>query len=159
MGSYDVAQICNNGHEITSMYNGSPELRADYCDRCGEQTITNCLNCEEKIRGYYSVPGIVSLSTNDVPSFCHGCGSPYPWTEKIFDNATELVGLDEELSDEQKEIIKSSFPDLIVETPTTPVAVAKYKKYASSAQGFVKDGLRNLLIDVVSETVKKSLWS
>lgn len=158
MGSYDVAQICKNGHKITSTYNESPELRADFCDQCGEATINKCCNCNVAIRGYYSVPGIVSLNSYKVPSYCHNCGEPYPWTKKIIDNAVEIVALDDKLPEYHKEIIKSTFPDLITETPTTPVAIAKYKKYINSAQNFVKDGLRNLFIDVVNETVKKSLY-
>lgn len=106
-GVYDIAQICLNGHEITSTFNESPELRTKHCNKCGEGTIVKCLNCETGIRGYYSVPGIVSFSPYDVPSFCHNCGEAFPWTQKLLDNAVELVGLDDELRNEEKEIIKN----------------------------------------------------
>lgn len=41
---YDAAQICMNGHVITRMFHDSPEFRQNFCDKCGEKTITTCPN-------------------------------------------------------------------------------------------------------------------
>lgn len=158
MGQYSVAQICMNGHEITSMYDETPELRAKFCEKCGESTTTECAKCSSKIRGYYNVPGVFSLETYKVPNYCHGCGEPYPWTQKLLSNAIDLVELDEGLNKEEKEIIKNAFPDLIFESSNTPVAIARYKKYMEKAQSYIKNGVRQIFIDVVSESVKKSIW-
>lgn len=156
MGYYKKATICLNGHVASS---SSANYRK-FCKECGSETISLCPSCNSYIQGDYEVPGVVALGFKyNPPSYCHECGKPYPWTSTILDNAVELISLDDELPDEHKEIIKNALPDLIVETPTTPVAVAKYKKYMSSATGFIKDSLRNLLVDVVSDAVKKSLWS
>lgn len=84
---------------------------------------------------------------------------PYPWTQKILDNAVELLSLDDELDDNSKELIKSAIPELIVDSPTTPIAVAKYRKGISKAGLIVSDALRQLLVDVISETAKKALFS
>lgn len=92
------------------------------------------------------------------PYYCWNCGKPYPWTEKILENAIEILSLDETIGETERELIKNAIPNLIVETPDTPVAVAKYKKGISQAAEFVKTSMRQLLIDVVSETIKKTLF-
>ncbi|WP_416822284.1 DUF2321 domain-containing protein [Gallintestinimicrobium propionicum] len=47
---------------------------------------------------------------------------------------------------------------MITDTPTTPIAVAKYRKGVSKAVSFIGESLRQLLVDVVSETAKKALF-
>ncbi|WP_217971470.1 DUF2321 domain-containing protein [Staphylococcus xylosus] len=154
-GYYKNATICLNGHV-------SSDSTADYikfCKECGLATTSRCSNCSAPIQGYYYIPGFLGSSDYQVPYYCHECGSAYPWTNKILENAVELVSLDDKLSEEHKTIIKNSIPNLIVDSPTTPLAQAKYKKYMSHAADYVQEGARNLLIDVVSESVKKALFS
>lgn len=153
MGYYEKATICLNGHVISYRH----MKYSKHCKKCGEETISLCSNCNNYIQGGYYIRDFGIAGGYTRPSYCHACGKPYPWTTKILDNAVELISLDDDLPKNHKEVIKLALPDLLVESPTTPVAVAKYKKYISSAQGFVKDGLKNLMIDVVTETVKKSL--
>lgn len=153
-GFYKNATICLNGHVAS-------ETEANYrkfCKSCGEPTISNCQSCDDLIQGYYYVPGVFSSAKYNAPNYCHSCGKPYPWTEKLLNNAVELISLDDQLNDEQKQIIKNAIPDLIVESPTTALAQAKYKKYISNSAFYIQDGLKNLLVDVVSESVKKSLF-
>ena len=156
MGFYHEATICLNGHVASS----TKANYRNFCKECGLETISSCQYCSNDIQGEYEVPGVVSLGFEyNVPSFCHECGKPYPWTEQVITNAIELLSLDEDLLDEHKEIIKSTFPDLVVETPVTPVAVAKYKKYMPKAAEYVQNGIKSIFIDVVSEAVKKSIWN
>ncbi len=152
MGHYNKATICLNGHIASSM---SAKYRK-FCKKCGSETISLCSNCNNYIQGSYETDYF--LSDYDRPSYCHECGSPYPWTSKMIENAVELVSIDDDLPEDYKEIIKLAIPDLLVETTSTPVAVAKYKKYIPNAQNFVIEGLKNLMYDVVTETVKKSIW-
>lgn len=154
-GYYKNATICLNGHVSSS----STANYTKYCKDCGLSTISSCSNCSAPIQGYYYVPGFLGSVDYQLPYYCHECGSPYPWTNKILDNAVKLVSLDDELSEDHKTIIKNAIPDLIVDSPTTPLAQAKYKKYMSHAADYVQESARNLLIDVVSETVKKALFS
>ena len=155
MGYYNGATICLNGH-VVSMYNENAQA---YCSQCGNETFSKCSSCGAPIRGKYEQDGIIDLTGYyDKPYYCYQCGAAYPWTEKTLANAIELLSLDDEIDDISKELIKSAMPDLIVDTPTTPVAVAKYKKGVAKAGQIVRDALYNLLIDVVSETVKKSLF-
>jgi hypothetical protein len=39
---YDVAQICENGHVISSYHLSYPESSQKYCDKCGAPTIIGC---------------------------------------------------------------------------------------------------------------------
>lgn len=155
MGYYEHATICENGHVVSS----SSANYTEFCSSCGESTISNCSNCSELIRGDYKVPGVAVVGNFYIkPSYCYKCGHPFPWTEKLLNNAVEIISLDENLSKEEKDIIKNAIPDLIVETPSAPVAVAKYRKFIPKAASYTKDGIKNLLVDVVSETIKKSIW-
>lgn len=154
-GYFKNATICLNGHIASS---GEANYR-NFCKECGEATVSKCDNCDSFIQGYYYVPGFLRKIDYELPYYCHNCGSKYPWTRKLLENAVELVSLDDELPDEHKKIIKNAIPDLIIESSTTPAAQAKYKKYVSNAASYVQEGLRNLLIDVVSETVKKSIFN
>lgn len=155
LGYYQNATICLNGHAASST---TANYRR-FCKDCGVNTISQCDSCDTYIQGDYEVPGIAVIGfTYYPPAYCHNCGQAYPWTKVVLENAVELISLDDELPSEHKKIIKNAFPDLVVETPTTPVAVAKYKKYMSKSAEYVQEGMRNLLKDVVSETVKKSIW-
>lgn len=149
---YRTAQICLNGHIITKNLEHDPESTEKYCSDCGKEVIEGCLKCDESIRSNIYDP------IETPPNYCRNCSSPFPWTEKILNNAIELLSLDESLSDNHKDILQSVFPDLLVDTPTTPLAVAKYKKYISSSQGFIQDGLKQIFIDIVSEAVRMSIW-
>src|ERR1700679_4064379 len=77
---WDTAQICRNGHAINECAESQPASNSKFCQRCGAPTITTCPKCQAKIRGYFHVPGVFSLSKYSVPPYCHGCGSGYPWT-------------------------------------------------------------------------------
>lgn len=47
MSRYYSAQICLNGHTISSYGNGDEK----YCSSCGSEIISNCPNCNSHIRG------------------------------------------------------------------------------------------------------------
>ena len=154
MGHYNNATICLNGH-VVSKYQANYQK---FCSKCGKETYSKCPECNSPIHGKYEVDGIVDLSGSyNRPDYCYNCGAPYPWTKIILDNAVMLVSLEDELDESMKELIKTAIPDLITETPATPIAIAKYKKGIKCAGDILKNSMRQLLIDVVSETVKKSL--
>ncbi|OFO55635.1 DUF2321 domain-containing protein [Nosocomiicoccus sp. HMSC059G07] len=155
MGYYKYATICLNGHVASSINAGYRK----FCKDCGEKTISVCEHCNKDIQGDYYVPGVVSIGFEyKTPSFCHECGNPYPWTERVLENALEILSLDESLSEDHKNIIQSTFPDLLIDTPDTPVAVAKYKKYMPKAAEYVQLGVKSILINLVSDTVRQSIW-
>lgn len=152
MNMYHPVTFCKRGH-LTSLDSLD---ETPYCEQCGAENISKCTNCESPIRG--SKISYQYYFGYSEPSYCYNCSKPYPWTQEVIENAIELISLDDQIDENSKTIIKNTFPDLIVETPSTPVATAKFKKFSSGATNYIKDGLRDLLIDVVSDTAKKILW-
>ena len=45
----DTMQVCPNGHVINASFRKRPYLNKDFCDKCGEKTITNCPKCDKPI--------------------------------------------------------------------------------------------------------------
>lgn len=158
MGHYETAQICLNGHVITSSIEISPNLAKNYCPHCGAPTTSKCDYCSDRILGHYRIPGAIVPTYYSPPSYCHNCGEPYPWTTRTIETASLLIQEDEQLSSEDKETLASSIIDLLTESPKTQLAITRYNKFVSKAVQITGQGLRDLLIDIVSESVKKSLW-
>lgn len=153
---YSGATICLNGHIVSKAQANSQK----YCSVCGKETFSRCLNCRASLRGLWETPGVIVVGPRNYtkPFYCYECGAPYPWTQNILDNAVELLSLDDDLDEISKDLIKTAIPELITDTPTTPIAVAKYRKGVSKAVSFIGESLRQLLVDVVSETAKKALF-
>lgn len=159
---YGNAQICLNGHIITYKSNDMT-LVQNFCPTCGQKVIIQCDSCETSIRGgiryeshidppyqYYSDPYVR-------PAYCYNCGHAFPWTKSAQEAAFELIELSS-LDDLEKSEFKSSIDNLLVDSPKTSVSVTKFKKFVTKAGNEVAKGLRDVLVDVVSESVKKSIW-
>jgi hypothetical protein len=158
MGTFDIAQICLNGHVITEMANDHPEYRKEFCNDCGEKTIMSCENCKTNIKGYHTIPNVIGFFHYNKPKYCEKCGYPFPWASRQLISAKELIDLTENLNPDDKVELKSSIDELVKEGPKTVLAKAKYKKYISKAGYEFGIGIKEILVDVVSETVKKALW-
>ncbi len=159
MGHYDVAQICRNGHVINASSEKYPEHNLPFCERCGAPTIVACPNCGQPIRGEYHVEGVIAAGFEfPAPGFCAKCGHAYPWTAARLEAARALADDLDALSGEEREVLKKSLDDLVRDTPQTQVAAQRFKKFAATAGKQAADGLRAILIDVVSEAAKKALW-
>jgi hypothetical protein len=155
---YDIAQICRNGHVITSMAQSSPQRKQKFCSKCGEETVTTCDSCGAPIRGDYHVPGVVGVFDYQAPAYCYNCGSPYSWTERGIEAASALADELEGLTDEEKAQLKSSLLDLVKNSARTTVAETKFKKLMKKAGSEAYAGMKEILINVVSEAVRKSLF-
>ncbi|MFC0417747.1 DUF2321 domain-containing protein [Cytobacillus solani] len=158
MSSFDIAQICLNGHVINDTYVKYPETNQKYCDKCGEKTIISCQNCHTDIRGYQYFENVIRMSMVEPPSFCHECGKPYPWTEEKMAAAMELADLLDELTEQEKDDLKKSLDELVKDGPRTVVAATKFKRILSKTGPEIATGFKDILVAVVSETVKKSIW-
>lgn len=158
MGYYRTAQICLNGHIITRSFSSNSQ---NFCSKCGSKAITSCPHCSSPLRGKYEVPGVVSLTIDKSPAplYCYSCGKPYPWTESALEAAKLLILEDENLNDEEKNNFSESLPDILVESPTpkTQLAIVRFKKYLGKAAAYTVEGMRDILVDVASEAIKKSL--
>jgi len=160
MGYYDVAQICLNGHIITRNANSSPEFRQNHCKKCGEPTIMKCPSCNTDIQGEYHVDGVLvgGFKTPPPPNFCHECGQPYPWTERKIQAARELADEFDELSNEDREKLKSDLDNLYKDTPQTEVAATRFKRIMSKVGKDSYSAMKSIVTDITSETIKKSLF-
>ncbi|WP_373485710.1 DUF2321 domain-containing protein [Acetobacterium malicum] len=157
MGYYQNAQICLNGHCITSDCS-LINLMQKYCDKCGAVTIEKCPSCQAKIHGDYEVPDVLCFSAEYTPpSYCHECGNPYPWTQSAIESISLLIEEEEDFSQDQKNKLVESLPDLVSETPKTNVAIVRMKKALLSAGQFTAEGIRQFTIDFGCELVKKSV--
>ncbi|MFG5506158.1 DUF2321 domain-containing protein [Enterococcus faecalis] len=152
-------KICLNGHQLCVTSN-SPIDPNEFCPKCSASVISTCQSCNAPIEGWYENDNIVYIGSRNAekPAYCKKCATPYPWTEQILNNAIELIALDDNLSDDDKQLIKTAIPDLLVDTPKTQLAEAKFKKVFPKVSTFVKDSMYNLLVDVLSDAAKKSLF-
>ncbi len=157
---YDTAQICINGHVINSRSKSEPDYNRNFCEKCGARTITSCENCNTPIKGFYHSRH--SLKTPNTmltkPSFCPDCGKPYPWTEAKLKAAKELSDEIDNLSPEERELLKKSLDDIVRETPQTTVAATRFKKLIAKAGPVAAEGFKKILLDLISETAKKAIW-
>ena len=155
---YDVAQICENGHVANSMARDYPNSNQDHCDRCGTPTIMACPSCQTAIRGFYHVPGVISFDDYAAPAFCYKCGKAFPWTAAHLRAAEDLADEMDGLTSEERESLRKSLPDLVRDTPITRVAETQFKKIIQKVGKDGYEGMRSLLKDIVSETVRKTLF-
>jgi len=160
---YDTAQICLNGHVINSAVKSRPEHNEAFCSRCGSKTITECQSCRCPIRGsdlddiYWSTHR--EYQRNYVsPAFCIQCGAPYPWTERGLEAARELAAELESLDDSEKELLAASLDDIVRDTPKTSAAATRFKRLMAKAGGTAAQAFKHILIDIASETAKKTIW-
>jgi hypothetical protein len=82
---YCEAQICMHGDVQSS--DGTPFDPSGHCTKCGSECIHYCLSCKASIRGRNKY----SAASYDCPSFCHGCGKPYPWMDDKLRTAKDLL--------------------------------------------------------------------
>lgn len=160
---YDTAQICINGHIITDSVQIDPQINQKKCDRCGGSLITQCPHCNAGLRGRKHIKDVKSMSggrvvyLNKAKNCCYQCGKPYPWLEKKLQDARELVNESKEISIDDKVILTKSINEIIKDTPKTEVAI-QFKRILSKRSKPFVDALRNILVDIISETIKKTIW-
>ncbi len=155
MSEYYPASICINGHVMSDDHSNVQP----YCSYCGEKVISTCPNCNAPIHGDERCDGIVVVGfTFKTDSYCYNCGNPYPWVQRIIDASKELLELDDDANQESIDLIVSSLPDLMVSSPKQEIAKAKFKKGLKSFTTFTKDSLKTVLTDVLSESIKRSLF-
>lgn len=153
-----MAQICVNGHVVNSSARDFPDFNQRFCSKCGSETLVACPSCREPIRGHYNVPGVIGASRYKRRAYCHECGCAYPWTELGRVAAEELVDTFAQLTHDEREELKESIEHLLRETPRTRVAETKFKRLITKVGGEGYEGLKSVLVDIVSETVRKTIF-
>jgi hypothetical protein len=124
--------------------------RLAFCPKCGAANINGCPHCKTTIE---SGPEC----TSERPSYCGACSKPFPWTETALTIAREYTDELEELSTEDKKVLKGTFDDLIVYTPRTEVAVTRFKRVLKKAGSGAGEVLTKVFVDLASETIVKLL--
>ncbi len=164
-GNYDIQQVCENGHQITDCYNISPEKQKGFCQKCGAATITACPSCGEGIQGAQikvsqSLIGartgrqtMIPTTHADVPSYCHNCGKPYPWTEKKIVTAIQIFAESGNLNDDEKKTIEEDINNIAKDIPQAELSAIRIKriwgKYGTVAY--------NILMEFASKTAAEIL--
>jgi len=111
------------------------------------------------IRGTYHIEGVVRFSDDYTPSaFCHNCGKAFPWTERKIASAVELVEVGADLSPEEMQQFRSDLTELTKDSPKTQVASLRFKKVMGKAGKSIASGVRDIVVDVLSESAKKAIW-
>lgn len=165
MAFYDKALICAHGHLINSAAETNPGRNSQFCPKCGEPAVGECLNCETPIRGDEyedDFEGVEFLGPNNlgfhtIPGHCHACGKPYPWTERKAEALHEMIDELDGLSDEERAKLKGSIPDIIADTPKSETAALRFKKAVAKVGQAGGKMLMDVLTSVATEAVKKAL--
>lgn len=152
---YDIAQICLNGHVTNDSYKTYPKDNKNYCDICGEKTITSCSKCCKDIRGRFIGEHISGF--DKTPKFCEFCGQAFPWTEKAINATLELVELEGILSEKENEIFVNSLNDVVKDTHTSEVSATKMKLLMKKFGKVTYDTVFKLIVDISSESIKKMM--
>jgi hypothetical protein len=158
MGTYHVAEVCPNGHVSTSSADTSPELREKFCSSCGESTMTQCPYCGSTIRGFYFIEGVFSFNEYTPPAHCHNCGGAFPWTVRKVEGAVELVEVGGGLTDSEIVQLRNDLTELTKDSPKMQVASLRFRKAMAKVGSTVAQGVRDVVVDVLSEAAKKSIW-
>lgn len=153
MSGYHIAQICKNGHVITSYANVDVSYREDYCSDCGSQTIMQCPNCNKSIKGSAIEYGY--LGNYIAPSYCYTCGNPFPWTEDKLSTTQELLELDNVLSADELSYLTANLNSLLVDTPKTKLVATKLKLALTKISTVTASAIKDIIIDISSEAAKK----
>ena len=160
--SYGNVLVCMNGHVITAQAN-SDEIPDKFCASCGDKIINKCLECGSYIKGTPRLPSQITPPYSYFgnlyvrQSYCTNCGKPHPWTKQSEDAAYELIEIANSLNQQEKDDWKETIPVLIKETPKTTVAIVKFRTFAEKAGTEIGKAVKDIVIDVVSEVVKKAI--
>lgn len=154
---FDIAQICLNGHVVNDTTRDAPTRNQPFCERCGAETIMACQKCSAEIRGFEHIGGVVH-SEYDRPAYCLQCGAPFPWTEAGLQAARDLADVLEGLTPEDRAQLKESLEHLVKDTPQARVAETRLKQILKRSGKEAVDGMRSVLTDILSETVRKAIF-
>ncbi len=155
MGTYDVAQYCRAGHEITQVLNGQPELGQRFCRICGAATLSACERCGAAFRGvWYSDITYGGATASEQPNHCHACGEQLPWVAEKLQAGRELIAMMDELSPDEQQQLSRSLDDIVRAGARTDVGVFRFKHLVAKARPASQKFLQRLFQDVASDGAK-----
>lgn len=140
---YCDAQICMGGDVQSS--DGTPFNPAGHCTKCGAACIHRCPQCGALIRGKMKY----SAADYELPSFCHGCGHPYPWMEDKLATAHDLLFHDDQLTFEERKELWGLL-QYVMSNPKADLAPAKSKLIAIKIQKAAQP-IRDFVTDILAK--------
>lgn len=156
---YQIAQICINGHVVSSTLESVKDAQGKYCERCGMQTITSCQKCKKSIQGMIDSPYVAIVGVDfPAPPFCIFCGKPFPWTESGLRAAKEYAEEMINLTPEEKVTLKGSIDDIVRDSAQTNVAVVRFKRLVSKGGTEASNVLKSILINLATQGAKDAIW-
>lgn len=163
---YGTAQVCLNGHLINSSVEEHPKRCKAHCDTCGAETITACPACQQAIRGTHYIAfryehplgHVNSIPIEKPPAYCEKCGEPFPWTATAIQTAVELLAEDLELNDDETAQLTESISEAVRDTPRATLGGTRIRRYLQKAGKHVAEAVRELIVDLVAESVKRIIW-
>lgn len=142
---FTSAKICLNGDICSSNSECYTESSILFCEKCGEEVISECPSCHAPIHGEYGYFAENYLFKNqyfevvrklqNAPAYCHNCGEAYPWTKTRLQAAENIINMLDELTIEQKKQLIEFIPDITTETPRSQYAALMYAKLLDGLQG------------------------
>jgi dCTP deaminase len=152
--------FCVNGHYAPAVIPTSQfDKKQRFCERCGATTINACPGCKVPFQEV-SHRALRGASGTDCtpPSHCSECGSALPWTAFRQRAAADLVNLQENLSEVEKELLKNSLNDLIRDTPQTALAIQGLRILCAKVGTDAIEHFRSILAPILSDAAKESLF-
>ncbi len=87
---------------------------------------------------------------------CEHCGEAYPWTERTQQAAFDLF-IEESMDEKERQEFKESVEQITKDTPQAQVAWRRIAKHLGKMGKGAAQAIRDILVDVASETVKKTM--
>ncbi len=157
---FEVQLVCANGHLLNDWAQAQAAPNAKFCPECGEGTLSRCPECDTPLRGRFLPEGAEREPDGGkriarAPRYCHECGSPFPWTAERLLAADELAAQLDDLSDEERRLLRAAFRDILTENPRTEVAALRIKRAAEHAGKGASRILFEVVENLASETAKR----
>lgn len=153
----DVAQICRNGHLVLGSLKRFPQFSKSFCEDCGTPTIEACQKCGWPIAGIGENAWMNGGGQYRPPRYCGECGAAFPWTESALKAAQDYTDDLEELTPEERAVLKETVFELTTDTPRTPVAASRLKKFLEKLSPTAGGILKKIVEVVLTEAAKKSV--
>ena len=154
---FEVQLVCANGHLLNDWAQAQAAPDAKFCPECGEGTLSRCPECDTALRARFLPEGERNGGKRlaRAPRYCHECGSPFPWTAERLLAADELAAQLDDLSDEERRLLRAAFRDILTENPRTEVAALRIKRAAEQAGKGAGRILFEVVENLASETAKR----
>lgn len=157
--------VCLEGHLVSDAPAPGSAAVERLCPQCAVPVIAECPGCREPILGVpgsaYRLPGLGGVEPGArpllPPRYCHCCGRPFPWTERVVSAVRTAIRELRMLDAFERDQLRRSLDHIIHETPQTGAALVRINAALTRIGGETADRLRELLMSVATESVRTQL--